>query len=323
MSARRASTPSTRAIWPWPHPSRRYVNGQMIKYMDGNPKRPLPALLELLAREHRIVVDEAYLHDVRDKLDLPKGFDWKDCNNGPVRRKLRSLGCERLLYPEAKIQRGLDLVHTVRPREIAETLLAGRVSSAVIARILEQQGKFQITPYAVEYYGGVVFDVTSMTNVELIAHLNREARLRAYQATDDPFEQKAMIRHARTDPRRFAVTLPGAPASLPSLLLALGLRVSGLDIEKAMAEVEQLAAVRMLGAVLRGSAADVASADTYARLAERAGSIRKELVGPESAMRSVVQRIRLVTDKQPLPLISQLGEHTVGLEPTAHGQENS
>jgi hypothetical protein len=264
-------------------------------------------ILELKDRGLDVPRDED-LKRLRHKHPPPSNFQPRARQNLASQKFLRALGITKLFFPDATTRRAFDLLDSPKAREWVESFLLSGTTPPQISKILKHKlGKTYSVP-VIEAFTSFFFDTSRLDRTGLKVAIMERLKTR-YGI--DPKEDAA----ARNDPRVAALTFPRTRAAARFLATRLGIPVSNANLREMMEELTVVAGLSSYEAVLAGSVADARRAHDLIQVACQAHELSRMCEIGTDAIYRAFSGLRLETDDSRIPHISELGEHTVDLQP--------
>lgn len=301
------------------HPARRYVLARLLTHDAASDPDPDAALIERLAGDG-VYIDDVYLARLRLEHRPPERFDPTDLYHEASRRFVERLGLGELLPASDGVRRARVLLREPRVRTIVESLLLVSASPSMVASTLAADG-FTCAPADIAVYERCYFDVRHADRTEIRLWLEHDARLRARRLSPDDDSTRTSLRILRADPRFAAVNLPRSPASTAVVVTALGCR-AGVDVDRALEAIEGLAAARGLEVALSGRHGSEHALGALLKVLRDVHDLRHDRTSGDAAIKGVIDKLKIVTDPKPLPLLSDLsgGHHTTEIHAAPAGE---
>jgi hypothetical protein len=246
------------------------------------------------------------LDSLRASLALPKNFNPRSKTHEPSVALVRELELEPIFRDVSEWRETLTLLNRPRARELVEAGLVIGVPPTALAAMVHSQLHHNVSADAIILYTRFFFDTNDVVRSQLKVLVQARVRLAVRRVVTSDEEDVSARRAVMADARTLAVSLPASPLAWASVLLALGLSPSRLELSQVVDRMTELALVRAGTAILRGDEGDERRADSYASIVEKMRQVRETIAMPTDDLQKKLTRMNLVTDATPIVTASEL-----------------
>lgn len=282
-------------------PAQKFIVARLLR---GRDKAAIRAELD---RRGLVGLSGRQLDRLRHELVPPEPFLPHVSDHDPSRRFLQQVGVEAFFRHDPAVKEALVITERPRLQELVETMLLAGAEPDMIARGVELRLDMSLSPGAVEAYRTFLFDIEQLDATEVRWLMTK--RLRSGGKLDPD-----LVRH---DARATAALLPNGQAAGLLAQLRLGLLPRDIDHRRLLGQARGVLAARILERAVGGSARDAQAAAQFAAALKTVDTIVEQSIDPNENVLDMVRHLELVSDRQPLPTVTQLcgSNRTLDLQP--------
>jgi hypothetical protein len=243
---------------------------------------------------------------------VPKRFTYKSSKGKAI---TQTLGVTMFFDGTPEAEQALDLLRHPRAREMTEAGILTGVPNNAIAQTLEFYQGVVVPVTVIELYKAAFFDTGCVTRAQLRVLLQHRVRIAVLRMVNDVGDEATARRAIRSDARTAAMNMPSSPLAWAAVLLTMGYSPSRFELPRVVAQMENIATLRVSEALLRGGRDDERRAAGYASVLQTLSGIKQAVVPPDAALEKKLRVLRLRTEERSPPTVGDLraagGEVTV------------
>jgi hypothetical protein len=180
---------------------------------------------------------------------VPKRFKYTSAKGKAVAEKF---GVTAFFDGSPEAEQSLNLLRHPRAREMTEAGFLTGVPTTAIAQTLKLYLSVLVPESIIELYRSIFFDITRVTRAQRRVGVQERVRISVLRMVNDVGDEATARRAIRSDARSAAMNMPSSPLAWAAVLLTMGYSPSQFELPRVVAQMENIAALRVSEALLKG-----------------------------------------------------------------------